>query len=262
MTTLILTALLCIIAAETGYIIILMARRQGKVGSDDSAERLNREKIAAIGRFSSVVSHELKNPLASLKNIAYFFSKMPAQTDPRASRMMGILGTEVDRMNDLILHLLDMSRIKIIEKLPCDVGSLAEETFQKTPLPDTITVSKSIEHATLPLDAQRFKQVISALITNARDAMPAGGRIDFSLKPTGSSVEIVLADTGIGMDEVTCRQAFDPLFTTKTKVLGMGLTMAREIVRIHNGTIELTSAPGAGTTVTITFPTPPPQEKQ
>lgn len=257
-------ALLCIIAAETGLILFLTTRSHKSQSADraDIDARLNREIIAAIGRFASVVSHELKNPLASLKNIAYFFSKIPALADPRAIRMMGILSTEIERMNSLILELLDMSRIKNIEKLPCDIGLLAEEVFQKIPLPDYIDVSRSIEHITLPFDARRFKQVISALITNARDAMPSGGRIEFTLKQAGLSVEIVCRDMGAGMSPETCRQAFDPLFTTKTKVLGMGLTIAREIIRIHNGTIELASVPGAGTTVKITFPIPQPSEIQ
>ncbi len=253
-----LITVLCILTVGTGIILCLVIRNARALRNEkhDSNDRINREKIAAISTFSSVVSHELKNPLASLKNIAYFFSKMPALEDPRAQRMMDILGTEIEKMNELILNLLDLSRIKRLVKLPCDIGLLALEAFEKASLPDTIAVTKNIEHITLPFDAVRFTQIITTLITNARDAMPNGGSIDFTLQRAGASAEIVCRDTGTGMDYETAQRVFDPLFTTKTKVLGMGLTIAREIIHLHNGHIELSSKKNTGTTVTISLPIP------
>ncbi|MGA2090878.1 MAG: ATP-binding protein [Endomicrobiales bacterium] len=256
MTTLTLIVLLSIVVAEAGFILYLIARHTRSTIKQSSCtdEAISRSKIDAIGIFSSIVSHELKNPLASLKNIAYFFSKMPALEDPRANRMMSIMGTEVERINDQIVNLLDVSRVKRIDKQLCSIDTLVEDAFQKIALPDTIKVSKNVEQITLLFDSQRFIQIITALITNARDAMPKGGTIDFSLKRNGSNADIVFHDTGIGMDPATSARAFEPLFTTKTKVLGLGLTMAREILNIHNGQIELSSQKDVGTTVKITFP--------
>lgn len=249
----------CVIAAE-GAVIAVLARRSASRtvvrAPLGTTEHVNREKIAAIGTFASVVSHELKNPLASLKNIAYYFSKLPPLEDPRASRMLAILGSEVGRMDDMIVHLLDLSRVKNVEKTPCDIGRLAEEVIRETPVPETVSVTHSIEHITLPFDSRRFKQVIASLITNACDAMPGGGRIDVVLRHGDGGVEIIVSDAGCGMDTNTCFRAFDPLFTTKTKTLGMGLTMAREIVHIHDGTIAVASKKGEGTKVRILLPLP------
>lgn len=249
----------CIIVAE-GVALAVLARRSASRTVARAplgmSEHVNREKIAAIGTFASVVSHELKNPLASLKNIAYYFSKLPPLDDPRANRMMAILGTEVSRMDDMIVHLLDLSRIKNVEKTACDIGRLAEDAIRETPVPETVSVAHSIEHITLPFDARRFKQVIASLITNACDAMPGGGRIDIVLRHADGGVEIIVSDAGCGMDTGTCNRAFDPLFTTKTKTLGMGLTMAREIVHIHDGTIAVASKKGEGTKVRILLPLP------
>lgn len=259
MTTVLLIIAGCVIVAE-GMAIAVLARRSSSRTVARAplgmTEHVNREKIAAIGTFASVVSHELKNPLASLKNIAYYFSKLPPLEDPRANRMMAILGSEVSRMDDMIVHLLDLSRIKNIEKTTCDIGSMAEEAIRETPVPENVSVTHSIEHISLPFDCRRFKQIISSLITNACDAMAGGGRIDIVLRHADEGVEIIVSDTGCGMDDATCSRAFDPLFTTKTKTLGMGLTMAREIVHVHDGTIALTSKQGAGTKARILLPLP------
>lgn len=212
------------------------------------------EKTSALAKFSSLVSHELKNPLSSLKNISYFLGKVLQNVDERTQRMLTMFASEIDRMNALIIQMLDLSRVKKIARTPSQLEELVKTTLQEFKFPDTIRVTSTLEPIQASLDPERFKQVVSNVINNSLDAMPEGGTIDVSMKNVDNSVELIIKDTGAGMDADTLAQAFDPLFTTKTKTLGLGLTLVREIVTLHNGTVELSSAKGKGTTARIAIP--------
>jgi signal transduction histidine kinase len=217
-------------------------------------QMMNVEKTSALAKFSSLVSHELKNPLSSLKNISYFLGKVLKDVDERTKRMLDMFATEIDRMNALIVQMLDLSRVKKIARSPSQLDELVKAAIQEFKFPETIRISSALEPGQASVDPERFKQAAYNLISNSVDAMPQGGKIDISLKNVDNSFELIVKDTGMGMDPDTLAQAFDPLFTTKTKTLGLGLTLVREIVTLHNGTVELTSIKGKGTTARIVVP--------
>jgi len=105
-------------------------------------------------------------------------------------------------------------------------------------------------------DAETLYRAFSNLIINAIQAMPNGGTLSISSKldSSSSSVEITFKDTGIGMDELTAKNIFNPFFTTKDKGVGLGLALTRKIIEDHRGTIEVVSEKGTGTTFTILLP--------
>jgi CheY-like chemotaxis protein len=108
-------------------------------------------------------------------------------------------------------------------------------------------------------DAGAVEQMVLNLITNARDAMPNGGKLSVVVRAAGPQVRICVTDSGTGMDDATKSRIFDPFFTTKPVGVGtgLGLAMVYGLMRQHEGSVDVDSAPGAGTTVTLCFPATP-----
>lgn len=216
---------------------------------------VNDEKIDALGRFASITSHELKNPLASLKNIAYYLIKTSKAEDERSKKMMTMLSTEIDRTNAMVSELSDISKSKKISKAMEDPSPIVTACLEALQLKENITVTKDIESFQANIDKDRFRQVANNLLTNARDAIGENtGAIEIRLKKQGDSFEYSVKDSGAGMDPETLQRCFEPMFSTKTKVLGLGLTVVKEIALGHHGTVNAVSEKGKGSTFTVSFP--------
>ena len=214
------------------------------------------EKFATIGRLSSSVAHELRNPLASIKNIAYFLLKMKTfDNDDKAKNMVQMLSSEVLRANKIITELLDYSRIKKLTKMSLDIELFFDKVIKMVPLPENIKLIRKIESFDVILDPDKITQVIINLISNARDAMPPnGGEIIISTKKIDSICQIFVQDNACGMSKNTVVHIFDPLFTTKLQGIGLGLCIVKEIIEAHNGKISVYSEENIGTTFTIELP--------
>jgi signal transduction histidine kinase len=213
------------------------------------------EKFATIGRLASSVAHELRNPLAAIKNISYFLSKMGTFSDPKSKQMVGMLSAEVLRANKIITDLLDYSRTKKLNKLTIDTVSFINKVIPAVPVPDNIKITTDIEQFNVVLDPDKITQVLINLITNARDAMPPeGGEINVSAEKTDKLCIISVKDNACGMSEETLSHLFEPLFTTKLKGIGLGLPIVKEIIDAHQGQIIVTSQKNVGTIFRIELP--------
>jgi signal transduction histidine kinase len=127
--------------------------------------------------------------------------------------------------------------------------------------PDGVVVECDLDGPGVTLDVDRslLSQAFVNLIENALQAMPGGGHLLMTATRSGSdSFQVVLADTGIGMDREALARAFEPYFSTKGTGTGLGMAIARRAIEEHRGRIDLTSAPGQGTTVKVTLPMQPP----
>ena len=213
------------------------------------------EKFATIGRLASSVAHELRNPLAAIKNISYFLSKMGTFSDPKSKQMVGMLSAEVLRANKIITDLLDYSRTKKLNKLSIDIVSFVNKVIPAVTLPDNIKITTNLERFDVVLDPDKITQVLINLITNARDAMPPeGGEINISATKKEKVCYINVKDNACGMSEETLSHLFEPLFTTKLKGIGLGLPIVKEIIDAHQGKIIVTSKKNVGTTFKIELP--------
>lgn len=217
---------------------------------------ISAEKFATIGRLSSSVAHELRNPLASIKNISYFLLKMGNYNNEKEKKMIQMLSDEVIRANKIITELLDYSKTKQINKLEIDIAVLIDKSIKSVPVAENIKVVKNSESFVVFVDPDRIVQVLINLIANARDAMPKeGGTITISTsKADDNKLIIKVTDTASGMTEETLAKLFEPLFTTKLKGIGLGLPIVKEIIEAHGGTMSVTSKLGVGSEFVISLP--------
>jgi signal transduction histidine kinase len=168
---------------------------------------------------------------------------------------------EIDRINQLVEDLLELTRTRIRPRVDLNVDALilqvidlhGEELKKRD-----IAFENHLERTLPPIqgDAETLYRAFTNLIINAIQAMPNGGILFISteLDPSSSSIKLTFKDTGIGMDEMTTKNIFNPFFTTKDKGAGLGLALTRKIIENHKGTIEVTSERGKGSLFVLKLP--------
>jgi len=220
------------------------------------AQLLVKERLAAIGRLSSSVGHELRNPLGVIGNSVYYLNMKLKDRDGNISKHLGILEREVRRSNRIISDLLDFSRARSPELRSGDINGLIRETLEDIKIPENITVDMD-GMEDLPaflFDADQIHQLIVNLITNALQAMADGGRLCIRTGARGGFAVISFEDTGVGIPAEDLKKIFEPLYTTRAVGTGLGLSIVKGIVERHNGTITVESKAGEGTVFTVRLP--------
>ena len=225
------------------------------------ARLVQTERLAAIGELSAGVAHELRNPLGAVKNAVYYIRGRLqgsdwAQENPRVGEFLDVMDEEIASSDQIITDLRDFSRVNPPSKSPSDLEALVDAALERTQLKESVNLAKDFEPG-LPqvsVDGEQVRRVLANLIKNADEAMPEGGNLTFTGKSRDGAVELQVRDSGQGISEADLPKIFDPLFTTKAKGIGMGLAIVNQIVRRHEGTIDVNSKQGEGTTFTITLP--------
>jgi len=218
------------------------------------------DRLAALGTLSAGLAHEIKNPLSAIKT----FVQLLPQKIGNSSFMEKFNITvprEIDRINHLVEDLLELTRRRVRPLVDLKVDSLVRQVIdlhgeelkkRQIVFQDDLNTTVSSVHG----DAETLYRAFSNLIINAIQAMPNGGILSISSKldSSSSSLEITFRDTGIGMDETTAKNIFNPFFTTKDKGAGLGLALTRKIIEDHRGAIEVVSKKGMGTTFIVHLP--------
>jgi two-component system sensor histidine kinase AtoS len=222
------------------------------------------DRLAAVGTVSASLAHEIKNPLSAIKT---FVQLLPYRFERPSfmERFNTTVPREIDRINQLVEDLLELTRTRKRPFTYVDVSSvisqvidLHEEDMEKK----QIICEINLDHAVPAIhgDAEKLHRVFSNLIINAIQAMPDGGQLSIFSEYGGledSMIKIMVKDTGIGMDEETVKNVFNPFFTTKHKGVGLGMALVHKIVEDHKGTIAVMSEKGKGTSFVLKLPAPP-----
>jgi PAS domain S-box-containing protein len=221
-------------------------------------QHLKLERLATIGELATMVAHDLRNPLTSIRNASFYIKNTcPNRATAEcktALEMLNIIEQETVLANNIINDLLDFAAKRPLQKKRQNINEIIEDSLTKGTIPRNIEVKRNFKKAIIGVDEKQLERVFLNLIKNAAQAMPDGGKLAVTTKETKDNVEIIFADTGIGISEENMSKLFTPLFTTKAKGIGMGLPICKNIVEQHNGTIEVKSKAGQGTTLTIKLP--------
>jgi two-component system sensor histidine kinase PilS (NtrC family) len=224
---------------------------------EETARR--QDRLAAVGRLAASIAHEIRNPLAAMRgSIQMLRAELDGETDQ--AQLMEIILRESDRLNKIVADYLNYARPRPAELKDVDVCALVRETFTllrnspeitggqalKEELPDKALIVKG--------DAEQLKQVCWNVARNALKAMPDGGEFSIRLEPTDAHrVQMTFTDNGCGMTPEQVERLFEP-FTSMTGGTGLGLSIVYQIIRDHNGTINVRSRLNEGTTITVELP--------
>jgi len=215
------------------------------------------EKLAAIGELAGGLGHELRSPLGAIRFSADFLkTKLGDTADEKVRRHLDLLEKQVDACDKTVADVLDFSRPGKLNIEEIHINQVIQEVIQANTPPRNVEVSTSLADSLSPAtaDAGQMGRVLSNLVTNAIQAMPRGGRLSLSTIGRGRFVEVRITDTGMGIPDGKLDKIFEPLFTTKAKGIGLGLAIVKTLVDRQNGTIEVESQVGKGTTFTVKLP--------
>ena len=218
-------------------------------------EILRSNRLAAIGETTSMVAHDLRNPLQGITTAIHLL-KQESLTAKERNELLRLIQGSVEYSESIVRDLTDYSaeiQLNLVEKTP---KSIIQEALGRVKVPSVVTIhDTSEEHPTLRIDSDKMGRVIINIVQNAIDAMPQGGTLTVSSKESNGNTEIDFSDTGSGFPEKIMQNLWKPLQTTKAKGMGLGLPICKRIVDAHGGSISVTSKAGEGTTVTIRLPT-------
>ena len=235
------------------------------------AQLIHNEKMAAAGRLTASIAHEINNPLQSVQGCLTLAEEEIAdgQNWAETERYLEIAGNEIGRIAAIVSRMRDFYRPVREERQPTDLHAILEGVFALS--------RKELQHANvsivrewaselpvIPANPDHLKQVFLNLVLNAKDAMPQGGTFHVRTaldrmqrsdgQPPLPAVRIEFSDTGVGMSAETQSRLFEPFYTTKEQGLGLGLSISHGIIKSHHGQISVESQEGEGTTFTILLP--------
>lgn len=231
----------------------------------DSIENINTqlqvsERLAALGRITAGVAHEVKNPLNSMRLwLENLKESLPAEHDGASRQAIQVLDKEIDRLDAVVKRFLDFSRPMDVRLEPTQLADLLNEVLEIAQ--PQLQKSGVLVARLLPIDVPEvyvdrglLKQAVLNLALNAIEAMPQGGQLRLVLSRRGEMAEISVGDTGKGIAPENRQKIFQLFYTTRPGGSGIGLASTFRIVQLHNGSIDFTSEVGRGTTFRIELP--------
>ncbi|MFW6134767.1 MAG: ATP-binding protein, partial [Elusimicrobiota bacterium] len=213
-------------------------------------------KLVAIGKLASGVGHELRTPLASIKNAVFYLENYAELKDQETKEYLNTLSKEVRTAEGIISDLLNFSQKREFNIIKTSLNQIIEEALEEQKIRNNIKVSVELDKDTeeIWVDHDKIKKALKNIIINSIQAMPNGGNLDIRSFSENGMVNIKIKDNGIGMSEDTIDYVFEPLFTTKAKGIGLGTVIAKDIIQKHEGDIKVESKEGAGTEFIISIP--------
>jgi signal transduction histidine kinase/CheY-like chemotaxis protein len=225
---------------------------------ESQAALLQAEKMAAAGRLSASIAHEINNPLQSIQNCLHLAAHEDLEA-PKRREYFDMARAEVDRLSVTVQRMLDFYRPGGVTPEALKIGELLQRIIHLTEkqlsergiavltevpetLPEIVAVSSQLQ------------QVFMNLILNSYDAMPGGGELSITCRAANGGVEVFFQDNGPGVSQEDASSVFEPFFTTKEGGSGLGLTISYNIIAAHGGSLELAADQGKGACFRVFLP--------
>lgn len=223
---------------------------------DTQAQLIRKEKLATLGQIAGTVAHEIRNPLAIIKNATYFLDGTETSNQDVRDAFDEI-NRALNTSNRIVSELLDYARDPRLETSSFPLGEVVGRALAVVVIPESIIVDRDDEPSNVRFlaDAGQVERILINLIQNAVHAMPEGG----SLKIRGRRVnettaEIEVIDSGTGIAKTDVAKVFEPLYSTKVKGIGLGLALCKRYAALNQGKLSVESEPDRGSTFRLRLP--------
>lgn len=232
---------------------------------EEMSKRLQQsERLSALGQLAAGVAHEIRNPLNAISLASQRLEReyLPERSDQKEEfhRITAVIGDEIRRLNGIIEDFLAFSRSRKLELRDYPIGEVLQKIVR---LADEEARARGISIRFQPdgsgclvsMDMDKLQQAFLNIVKNAMESIAGQGQITVAMEyRPGDRLSVKIEDTGAGMTPDEIERIFNPEYTTKEKGLGLGLSIAHEIIRGHGGEIHVESKPGTGTTFDILLP--------
>ncbi len=231
-------------------------------------ELVKKERLTVLGQITAIVSHELRNPLGVIRSSAFYLESKLSDIGEKSKKHLKRIEKQVGHCEAIVGELSEFTRERQADVVEGDLHAWLEEVLDQTTIPEQVNLVWEL-YPGLPMvsfDRDRLQRVMINLFNNAVQAVierqERFKQEDELYRPqvkvatfmVENGVCIKVEDNGIGMDEKTAGQAFEPLFTTRARGTGLGLAIVKKIVEEHGGSVSLKSEPYRGTKVTVVVP--------
>jgi signal transduction histidine kinase len=232
-------------------------------------ELVRSERLAAIGQLTGTVSHELRNPLGTIRSSFAIVGNHLQSSHGPVARALERIERNIDRCVTIIDELLAYTRVRDVHLEPVAIDEWLTELVIDEDIPDAISVVLDCQSGqTVPMDRERLRRAILNLLQNAWQACTEGehecpqATVAITTRVVNGALLLRVADNGPGIPEDIRERIFDPLFSTKSFGVGLGLPLVRQIIEQHGGEITVDTVLDEGTTINLTLPLPsaPPPE--
>lgn len=256
---------IAVLAREFDAMASSLAEREAQLKQNQEA-LLRAERLAAAGRVSAQVAHEVRNPLSSIGlNVEMLQDQLDAAHFPsdadksEAARLLGAVTREVDRITEITEEYLKLARLPTPSLRPEPLRELLEGVvgFSKEELARAgieVVTRFTGERLAIKADEGQLRQVFLNLFRNAREAMATGGVLTLALTRDGGEAVVRVEDTGPGLPPEVRARLFEPFFSTKQKGTGVGLSLSRQIVEAHHGRLDVDDSVQRGAAFVMRFP--------
>ncbi len=231
------------------------SKRLEKIVEEKTKELRDAERLVIIGETTMMVGHDLRNPLQVLKGLSYGLKKRHAD-NPEAMDVFEKIDKSIFYMDKIVSDLQAFGKKREPDARMYPLKGLLNNALTQIDIPGDVEIEMEFpEDFMVAVDWYMIQRLFINLLLNGVQAMPDGGKLHVKAFEEEDSHVIIIEDTGVGISEEDLANMFKPLFTTKAKGTGLGLAVCKKIVEAHNGSIEVESEVGKGTTFTVTLPT-------
>jgi signal transduction histidine kinase len=217
---------------------------------------LQKERMAVLGQLASSVSHELRNPLGVMSNVVFYLETTLADAPPKVKERLALLGQQIHVAEKIVSDILDFTRTKPPEIAEVDARPFLDEQVGRVSFPAQIKLTRDY-NGSLPrlrIDRVQIGQVIYNLLTNAIQAVGDEGAVVLRCRAADGRVRLEVEDDGPGVPPDLTERIFEPLFTTKSRGFGLGLSISRTLVQANGGRLEVANGSIGGARFVLELP--------
>jgi two-component system sensor kinase FixL len=220
---------------------------------DAQSELLRSEKFATLGKVSGGIAHEIRNPLNAVKTSAYYLLNAKNATEEKVREHLERIDRQVSMIDNVVTALSDVAKLPEANLKPTDLRPIIEATIRSINIPSNLETAIELPNdlPNVMVDQSQIAIAFKNLVRNARDAMPEGGQLQITAEIAESTVAFHVTDSGTGISPENLQKVLEPLFTTKARGMGLGLSITLAIVEKNQGKLSVESELGTGSQFTI-----------